>query len=321
MSQEFESQLSEGSQRFLAHVVVHGLAHGRRAPADFLRHFPPHAIMEALGEHPELRAKIVAPATGLKPKIAAKKAPADCAADLVIALEEHETDAKTLVSLLDPDDRVRYLPAEELWSYVVEGEFWEAEDEATREIARAHIQHMLERALSDGIIRAVDVVDGAGVPQLAQHLPPAELARILAAALDAGRGGAPFTDEQLLSECAPAVLVRHVPLPVIWSGVVEGPIAKALGVANRPTPAIVPPPAEEASVEAEPTAHVSETVAKPKLPPPGAAIGRVPLVKKPVKRAAAAKEENAAPRRSRRPKKKNSKAPGRRSKRPAAAAS
>ena len=82
------SQLSKGRERFLAHVIEHGLECGQRTPEDFIRHFPPMAIMKALEDQPDLRANIVVIATGVKKKVALKKTAEHCGMDVQIALDE-----------------------------------------------------------------------------------------------------------------------------------------------------------------------------------------------------------------------------------------
>jgi hypothetical protein len=213
--------------------------------------------MQALGAEPDLRSKIMVIATGVRSRIAVKQTPEQCASVLDIALEENETDAETIVSWFQPDDRVRFLPAVELWAFVTEGEFWNVEaDGDAFDMVKDHLAFMLERALVDNVISARDVVDGVGVDAIARHVPSDELAKIIGAALDAGRGGAVFRDQHLLDRVSCQTLVRHVPLPRIWEGVVASRIAKALGVlpvALRPH-AIPPGPSELAKptpVEAE----------------------------------------------------------------------
>src|SRR5688572_14890176 len=85
-SPAFESKLTEGKQRFLSHVVVHALGHGRRTPEDFLRFFPPAAVMHGLRDQPQLRANILVISTGVRGKIALKKSAESCGNDLQIAL-------------------------------------------------------------------------------------------------------------------------------------------------------------------------------------------------------------------------------------------
>src|SRR5690242_2431666 len=42
----FVSTFKEGAQRFLAYAIEHSFVCGRRTPHDFIRHFPPKAIMK-----------------------------------------------------------------------------------------------------------------------------------------------------------------------------------------------------------------------------------------------------------------------------------
>jgi len=107
----FASKLEQGRQRFLAHAIEHAFSVGRRSALDFIRHFTPHIIMEALSTREDLRADILVPSTGLKRRIAIKKSWKSAAEDLQSALDEGETDPNSIVTAFDPDDRVRYLDA------------------------------------------------------------------------------------------------------------------------------------------------------------------------------------------------------------------
>jgi len=227
----FQSALSEGHQRFLAHVVEHGLACGRRSPDDFIRHFTPHTIMMGLQDEPALRASIIVPTTGLKQKIALKKKWDDATVDLQVALDEGETDAATIVTLFSPDDRVRFLEAQQLWSFVKEGDFWKATSasKASLDIARSHIAFMLERALEDKLLTHRDIVEGITVEELASRLPKAELGRLIMQALQSGERGGSFTDSDLIGTTPPRTLVQYVPLAHIWEAVIVPKIAERHG--------------------------------------------------------------------------------------------
>ena len=242
----FDSKLSKGWQRFLAHVIEHGLAVGRRDPEDFIRHFPPSAIMRGLADRPQLRANILIIATGVRPKIAAKKTVESCTEDLEIALSEAETDAETVVTLFDPDDRVRYLEAELLWKYVTEGSFWDVDrsDKSAFEVAQEHLAFMLERALSDQLITHRDIVEGVSVTELARLLPRDDLAKIVAGALAAGQAGNAFSEEALLTAVPCETLVKHIPLAALWDRVIVPRISQKYGFekAPEPKPAATPSP-------------------------------------------------------------------------------
>jgi len=225
----FESKLTDGRQRFLAHAIEHALAISRRSPADFIRHFPPEVIMEGMAEHPELRASILSQTTGLKVKIAIKKSWQSAAEDLRIALAEAETDASTVVSVFDPDDRVRYLPRSKIWAFLTEGDFYNVTANRTNDhrIAKQHIAFLLDRALNDGLLTHRDIVDGVTVAELSTRLPKAELGKIIEGALLAGRNRKPFTDLELWSALTAPALVEYVPLPHVWSTVIIPKLAVA----------------------------------------------------------------------------------------------
>ena len=226
----FESALKEGRDRFLAHVIEHALSVGRRSPEDFIRNFPPQRIMEGLADKPELRAQILVEATGLKERIAVRKPWDSAAQDLQIALTEGETSAAAILWGFHPDDRVRYLHRTELWAFIVEGDFWNADPSSPQfATAKAHITFLLERALVDQLIAHRDIVEGITLRELSTRLPKVELATIIERALDAGHRNVPFTEAELLGAFPPSVLADYVPLPRIWKGVVLSRIAERHG--------------------------------------------------------------------------------------------
>ncbi len=241
----FTSKLEQGRQRFLAHVIEHAFEVGRRTPADFIRHFPPQTIMEVLADRKDLRADILVPTTGLKRRIAIKKSWQSAADDVQSALDEGETDAQTVVTAFDPDDRVRYLDASKLWSFLVEGNFWTATGKGQSvTVARQHVAYMIDRALNDKLVTPRDVVDAISVAQLTSHLPRGDLAKIITAALDSGRAKAAFTDIELLAALPPSIIVEHVPLAHVFETVLLAKVAalhdylpKPKGAAPEPQPA------------------------------------------------------------------------------------
>lgn len=271
-SETFESRLGEGPQRFLAHAVENALHVTRRTPDDFIRHFPPAAIMQGLRDQPQLRANILVIATGVRGKIALKKSAESCGNDLQISLDEGETDAETVVQLFDSDDRVRYLEGRALWNFVTEGSFWQVErekDKARHAIAAQHIAFMLDRALKDKLLTHRDIVEGITVAKLAELLPRPELAKIISAALDLGHAQKAYLEPNLLSATPASVLVQHIPLAWIWDQVVVPKITEVLGFRAKEAPAVAPPKAAEVSIppKAEPKAEAPKVEA-PKPPPP-----------------------------------------------------
>jgi hypothetical protein len=234
--QAFVSKLGEGRERFLAHVIEHGLEVGLRSPEDFIRHFPPSAIMMGLKNQPALRAQILVLTVGVKQKIAIRKSAESAAEDLQIALDEGETDAESIVAILAPDDRIRYLPAQALWAYAIEPEFWKATPSKGPEFerARTHIAFMLERALTDKLVTHRDIVEGVTVEELATRLPRSEMGKLVKRALENAGKKAPFTEVDLLSALPLAELVKHIPLAHIWENVVLPRVAQKHGYLAAP---------------------------------------------------------------------------------------
>jgi hypothetical protein len=228
---QFESKLSDGRQRFLAFAIEHALLVGRRSARDFIRHFPPEVIMEGMADQPELRAGILAQTTGLKLKIAAKKSWQSAAEDLRIALSEGETTPDAVIAVYHTDDRVRYLDARRLWSFLVEGEFWNVAPTKSEDyrVGKQHIAFLLDRALTEGLITHRTIIEGITVSELATRLPKAELGKIIEGALAAGQRKLPFTEVELWNALTASVLVEYVPLAHLWNSVISPKIADVHG--------------------------------------------------------------------------------------------
>jgi hypothetical protein len=232
----FTSKLGHGRERFLAHVVDHALQSARRTPEVFIRHFPPAAIMEGLRDRPSLRANILVTTTGVKFRIAVKKSSESAGEDLQIALDEAETDAATVVSLFDPDDRIRHLSDKALWQFVIEDEFWNtpSSDAEASKTATEHVAFILDRALQDGLITHRDIIDGISVQSIAKLLPRGELETIITAALTAGHEKKPFTEAALVDAVGSHSLLAHVPLKDIWKSMIVPKIAETHGFVDAP---------------------------------------------------------------------------------------
>lgn len=203
-------------------MIEHAFAISRRTSRDFLRHFPPSAIMEALKDSPSLRADILEIATGVKRKVALKKSAVSAGEDLQIALEEGEAAPEEVVRLFRPDDRVRYLPRSKLWTFLIEGEFWKANktDKSSFDRAQQHLAFLLDRALKDGVLNHQDIIEGISVNKICHLLPRPELELAMSSALTAGRKGQPFSDRDLYDSLSSLTLTNNIPLPHIWDEVV-----------------------------------------------------------------------------------------------------
>jgi hypothetical protein len=281
--QGFVSKLADGRERFLAHVVEHTLEIGQRTPDDFVRHFPPAAIMDGLRDQPLLRSQILVLTTGVKQKIALKKSAKSAGEDLQIALDEGETDAESIVALLSPDDRVRYLEHKKLWAYCIEGDFWTVPSTKKHEYERAkdHIAFMLERALIDKLITHRDIVEGISVEEFATRLPRSELGKLLKQALDNSHSKTPFTEVDLLATLPPAELVKHIPLPHIWEAAVVTKIARTHKYVEAPAAPAVPDWPEPAPAEKPADKPADKPAEKPAWPSPRAATDKAAPISTP----------------------------------------
>ena len=232
----FTSKLGHGRERFLAHVVEYALSSDRRTPEDFIRHFPPATIMAGLRDRPSLRANILVTTTGIKFRIAVKKSSESAGEDLKIALEEAETSPAIVVSLFDPDDRIRHLSDKALWQFLIEDEFWSASssDAEASKKATEHVAFILDQALQDELITHRDIIDGISVHRIAKLLPRAELEKIITGALTVGQKNKPFTEAGLVDAVGSETLLAHVPLKDIWNSMIVPKIAEAHGFVEPP---------------------------------------------------------------------------------------
>ena len=262
-SDRIDSRLTEGRQRFLAQVVAHGLASGRRTAKDFMRHFSPKAIMMALADHPRLRANLVVTTIGINEKVALKKSPESTGEDLQIALEEGVTDEESIVALFDPDDRVRYLDETKLWAFVAEGDFWKTAPTKASEfgVAKQHLAFILDCARANGLVTDHDIIEGCTLERLLDMLPKAEISRLLQSAVTSGRHGQAFDDEKLMALLPPSVLFEHVPLALVWEGVVVPRVAVPHGFAVKAGAASASP--QTSSAPAQKVADASAEGGRP----------------------------------------------------------
>jgi hypothetical protein len=249
------SGLNDGRQRFLSQVVAHSLESRLRSPKDFIRHFPPRAIMLALANQARLRANIVVPTIGMHEKVALKKSAESMAEDLQIALDEGVVDEEAIVRLFGADDRVRYLDEKKLWAFVVEGDFWKTTSGPTGDpaIAKQNVAYLVDCARANGLVTDHDVVEGLALERLLDALPKTELVKLVRSAIAGGRHGRHFDDEALLAALPTAALLEHVPLAQMWDAVVVSRIAVPHGfvVRGSATPPPLPVVAEDEDVIVE----------------------------------------------------------------------
>jgi hypothetical protein len=258
----FVSHLPGARERFLSQLVHHALASGWRTPEDFLRQFPPAAIMESLSSATELRARLLVATTGVHEKIARKKCVASAGEDLQLALDERITDPAAVVAAFAPDERVRHLDARRLWRFVVEGESWSPLGNTTgagRARAVERLTFIVERALAEQIVTLRDVFDGLTFDEIASCLPQTELQAVVTHALRCAREGTPLGEERFLEVVRLESLLEHIAIDHSWqrvvldrialpAGFVEGPVRSSPSSAQPTVAAETPaPPAEPRS--------------------------------------------------------------------------
>ena len=224
-AKSFVSGLGTGREGFHSEITEYALKIGERTSDDFIRHFSPAKIMDALAARPTERARIIAEATGVHDRVAHKMSPENSGEALQIALEEKVTTTADIVRLFQPDDRQRYLERKALWKFAIEGEPWKVSSTAkpAYERAKAFIAYVLQRGLQNMLVSHDEVVDALTVQRLAEHLPREQLANIISAAL---KKDEKFNEVHLLEAVPPAVLVKHVPLEYIWTRAVVPLIAE-----------------------------------------------------------------------------------------------
>lgn len=252
------SSLEAGRPRFLSAVVDNALQLGLRQPEDFLRHFSPRSIMRALAREPERRGRILEATTGLRSRIASKKSPESSAEDLQIALDEGITTPASVVELLDPDARVRFLDPQMLWAFVIEPGYGMGSVELGERIpeVREHTTFIIEQALAEGLIVHRDVVTAISVSTLVDRLPRSELATVFERVLEEGREGMAFTDALLFELVPMSVTVAHVPLATLWDWVIGAKIAVPQGLMpDQASPAPDPEPDLDEALFDEREAH------------------------------------------------------------------
>lgn len=234
----FRSKLPEPKQRFLAQVVEHGLALGLRTPEEFLRHFSPTTIMQALADDPARRARILEITVGVRPRVALKKTPESSGEDLRIALEEGETTPTAVLSTFDPDDRVRFLDHQYLWAFVAEARMLLHTATSAERLnnLRAHTSYIIATAIDEGLATHRDVVRAISVATLVESMPRDEITSILERALLDGRDRTPFSERTLLEVIGLRALVDHVPLSTVWEWVIGMKVAVPCGFVTDTEP-------------------------------------------------------------------------------------
>ncbi len=272
---DFKSSLKSASERFLSLTVVHTLERGFRTPDDFLRHFKPADLMQSLEGAPDLRARILIEGAGVHEKIARKKSTSSAAEDLKLALDEGVTNSAQLLTLLPPDDRIRYLDHKKLWAFTTEDEFWSplnAEADVDRALSR--VVFLLDSAIKENLLTLQVLTDGITFDSISTRLPLKELQKLVRHALKLGREKKPLSEAELLESVPLKTLIGFIPLEHVFNNVLVEKVAKPAGfigadawdsrTSDKPETKVEAPKAEERKSVPPPKPAAPNTTATPK---------------------------------------------------------
>jgi hypothetical protein len=228
----YPSDLASTSSRLLSRALQYTLANDWQTADDFLQHFGPDVIMQALADADELRSRLLVKLANVHEKIAAKKSIASATEDLRLALDERVTTSEAVLELFPADDRVRYLKAHTLWRFMFEDKFYlttPSDGESAHERAVRRLTFLVSCGLEESLLSLQDIVDGVGFERLAASLPVDELRKVVTRAMQAGRDKLPLDEERLLAVVPLAKLLSFVPLDVVWQSVIVQRIAEPYG--------------------------------------------------------------------------------------------
>lgn len=216
-------------QQFLSAIYKYLLPDIRTA-GDFLIAFPPNVIMESIYDNVELRANVLLVTAETSVRVGSKISKSHAIESLEIALTEHVVEPNVVLEVLEPDDRVRHLNNQDLWSFVTEPKFWELEWDAERaQAAKNMIAVMLETAHRLELITSEEIVRSIGFSTFFGK----ETQKDLVATLEAFANAGPKGFEILLDRYDPKKIVANVSLQVIWEKVVHPLIAVRHGLASK----------------------------------------------------------------------------------------
>ena len=234
----YPSDLASTSSRLLSRALQYTLANDWQTSDDFLQHFGPDVIMQALADADELRARLLVKLANVHERIAAKKSIASATEDLRLALDENVTSPDAVLELFPADDRVRYLKAPLLWRFMFEDKFYlttPSDGESAHERAVRRLTFLVSCGIEESLLSLQDIVDGIGFEKIAASLPIEELRRVVTRAMQAGRDKLPLDEERLLDVVPLAQLVSFVPLENMWQNVIVQRIAEPYGFVDEPS--------------------------------------------------------------------------------------
>ena len=234
----YPSDLASTSSRFLSRALQHTLSHDWQTPDDFLQHFGPETIMQALSDADELRSRLLVKLANVHERIAAKKSISSATEDLRLALDENVTTSEAVLELFPADDRVRYLKASVLWRFMFEDKFYEtqvSDGESAHVRSVQRLTFLVSSGLEENLISLQDLIDGIGFDKIASSLPVDELRKVVTRAMRVGRDKLPLDEERLLDVVPLPKLIGFMPLETVWQNVIIQRIAEPYGFVDEVT--------------------------------------------------------------------------------------
>jgi hypothetical protein len=222
-----------------------------RAPVAFFGAFSPREVMEAFGERPDLRVRVLKAMTGsptallrrLSTEAVANQIDLLAADDLPEAERAVRAEADRALSVpelylkyVDPVDLVTYLPASTLWEYEAQDVWWSREATAgARLLMAAEVRSVRRHA----ILTDSEILDVLGDEMFERYMPLSVRTALRAAARRASSAGKPFTDTDLFAGAGTQEggrdlvdeMVENIPLSVLR--VVVDQVARILGLSAQ----------------------------------------------------------------------------------------
>ncbi len=199
--------------RYLADVLraLHVPGALMRSAKGFYGAFTPREMMEALAQRPDLRVKTVKAITGGAPTLLRRLPPEALASQIDLLVIDDLPEAERSVraeadraltvhdlymKYLDPVDLATYLPAQSIWAYESQDNWWKWEPTVG---TRALMATELRSIRRHGILTDAEILDLLGEEMLEQHLSLAVRTGLRKAARRAAAAGKPFTDADLFA--------------------------------------------------------------------------------------------------------------------------
>lgn len=209
------SELTRGSDRWLAKIIAHELTLGLLTYEKILETFPPEDLMKGFKEEANRRADILGKCVGTKRNTALRLSPENAATNLNAALSEGDTTAQEILVVVGVDDLVRTQPCKRLWKLIREAGCVESDGDEHKRL----LEHMICEAIIEKLAGAspeteLSLVKGIGYKHfVSDNVPLKHRTAILERALHAE----PFTAADLLKLMDPEVLTQHIP----WQNLVK----------------------------------------------------------------------------------------------------